>query len=108
MNLNGQRSIRAHPAAARDPGCSKAGIPRDILGHQSTARKSVGGDLRGLEALVIRTARLAVLGDGPGDVIEEGFSVLPACASIGTARRAVCDDEETPRSDLAHGRLVRV
>ena len=67
-------------------------------------------DLRRVEALVVRAARLAVLGDRPGDVGEQRLPIPmsePAQAS-GAARRAVRDDEVSVRGDLAHRRRVRL
>src|SRR4029079_5513866 len=63
---------------------------------------------RRLEAPVVRAAGLAVLGNGPGEIVEERLAILSARAGSGAARRAVRDDEVSPRGDLSHRRLVRI
>ena len=107
VNLRVQSRICGKQPAAGNSNGRETRIAGDILGHQSAARKSIGCDLRRVEASVVRAARLVVLGDGPGDVVEHGLSVLPAAAGVGSPRRAICDDEVALGGELAHRGLIR-
>src|SRR5688572_5315004 len=107
VHLVVEAGVRTHQPAAGDTDRGEARIAGYVLGHQATAREAVGGDLRRLEALVVGAAGLVVLGDGPGDVVEERFSVLPTGASVGAAGSSVGDDEIAPGGDLTHGCLIR-
>src|SRR6185312_4868346 len=78
--------------------------------HQSTARKSVGRDLRCIETLIVGTARLIVFSDGQIDIRNQGLahvhSVRTHAAAACAVGDAVRNDEISVRRDLCHDRLV--